>query len=86
MSADEFDELYRQVDNQVQRVCRDICDGNIEIKPKQERIKDMQGNRRNACRYCTYRSICMFVLHLKGADMNRCDPGFCTEINGAIKM
>ena len=66
MSADEFDELYRQVDNQVQRVCREICDGNIEIKPKQERIKDMQGNRRNACRYCTYRSICMFDTSFEG--------------------
>lgn len=66
LTREEFEELYRQVETQVQRICGEICDGNIEIKPKRERAKDMEGNFRNACKYCGYKSICMFDTSFEG--------------------
>ncbi|MDO4486077.1 MAG: PD-(D/E)XK nuclease family protein [Bacillota bacterium] len=59
-TRDEFNELSRQVDEQVARICREICSGTIDIAPKVEREKDMDGKLRTSCRYCTYKSICMF--------------------------
>lgn len=59
MEKEEFGELMEQVDAQVKRICEEICSGNIDIKPKKERKKDMNGHK-TACRYCEYKSICMF--------------------------
>ena len=66
MTKEEFGELYEQVDMQVKRICTELCAGNIEIKPKRESHKDMEGNYRTACRYCRYRSICMFDTSFDG--------------------
>ena len=66
MTKEEFAELYEQVDMQVKRICTELCAGNIEIKPKRESRKDMEGNYRTACRYCRYRSICMFDTSFDG--------------------
>ena len=59
MEHEEFNELMEQVDQQVKRICTEICSGNIDIKPKRERKKDLSGHK-TACRYCEYKSICMF--------------------------
>lgn len=66
MTKEEFRELYEQVDMHVKRICTELCAGNIDIKPKRESRKDMEGNYRTACRYCRYRSICMFDTSFDG--------------------
>ena len=65
-TEDEFKELSEQVDVQIERICREICDGNVQILPKRERTKDMEGKFRNSCSYCGYKSICMFDTAFKG--------------------
>ncbi|MDO4745327.1 MAG: PD-(D/E)XK nuclease family protein [Bacillota bacterium] len=60
-----FDELMEQVDVQVKRICEEICDGNIAIKPKKER-KPKMGEQFSACKYCDYKGICMFDTTLPG--------------------
>lgn len=59
----EMDELIGQVDEQVKRICKGICDGSIDIKPKRE--KD-SAEKKTACKYCSYKSICMFDLAFAG--------------------
>lgn len=66
MSADEFTELYDQVNIQIERICREIYDGKLDIRPKRERIKDREGRMKTACRYCDYKSICMFDTSFSG--------------------
>ena len=66
MSREEFDELCEQVDGQVERICAEICRGNVDIRPKREKKTDIEGNHRTACRYCGYRSICVFDTSFAG--------------------
>ncbi len=70
-SREEFDELSQQVDQQVERICREICDGRIDIRPKKEDKKDMEGKYRTSCRYCSYKSICMFDTAFPGCRYER---------------
>ena len=65
-SREEFEELSAQVDLQVDRICREICDGKIDIRPKKEKKKDMEGNYKTSCKYCSYKSICMFDTTFPG--------------------
>ena len=65
-SREEFEELSAQVDLQVERICREICDGKIDIRPKKEKKKDMEGNYKTSCKYCSYKSICMFDTAFPG--------------------
>ena len=65
-SREEFEELSAQVDLQVDRICREICDGKIDIRPKKEKKKDMEGNYKTSCKYCSYKSICMFDTAFPG--------------------
>ena len=65
-SREEFKELSAQVDLQVDRICREICDGKIDIRPKKEKKKDMEGNHKTSCKYCSYKSICMFDTAFPG--------------------
>ena len=65
-SREEFEELSAQVDRQVDRICREICDGKIDIRPKKEKKKDMEGNYKTSCKYCSYKSICMFDTAFPG--------------------
>lgn len=66
MSKEEFGQLYQQVDEQVKRICGELCAGKIDITPKREEKKDMTGNRKTACKYCSYKSICMFDTSFDG--------------------
>lgn len=61
MSDEEFGELYRQVDMQVRRICGEICSGSVDIRPKREKNTGM-----NACRYCGYKSVCVFDTSFVG--------------------
>lgn len=70
-SREEFDELSAQVDQQVERICREISNGNIDIRPKKETKKDMEGNYRTSCKYCSYKSICMFDTAFPGCRYER---------------
>ena len=65
-SREEFDELSRQVDSQVERICQEICDGKIDVRPKKENKKDLEGKHRTSCKYCSYKSICMFDTAFPG--------------------
>ncbi len=65
MEHEEFGELMQQVDMQVKRICSEICSGSIDIKPKKER-KQSFGGHKTACRYCEYKSICMFDTAFDG--------------------
>lgn len=65
LDREEFGELMEQVDLQVKRICSEICSGEISIKPKKER-KQILGEHKTACRYCSYRSICMFDEAFEG--------------------
>lgn len=66
LSEDEFRELSDAVDAQVQRICTEICSGSIAVKPKREKKRDMEGKVRTSCKYCGYKSICMFDTSFKG--------------------
>lgn len=70
-SREEFEELSAQVDRQVDRICREICDGKINIRPKKEKKKDMEGNYKTSCKYCSYKSICMFDTAFPGCRYER---------------
>lgn len=70
-SREEFEELSAQVDQQVERICREISDGNIDIRPKKETKKDMEGNYKTSCKYCSYKSICMFDTAFPGCRYER---------------
>lgn len=70
-SREEFEELSTQVDQQVERICREISDGNIDIRPKKETKKDMEGNYKTSCKYCSYKSICMFDTAFPGCRYER---------------
>lgn len=70
-SREEFEELSAQVDRQVDRICREICDGKIDIRPKKEKKKDMEGNYKTSCKYCSYKSICMFDTAFSGCRYER---------------
>lgn len=65
-TREEFDELSQQVDSQVERICQEICDGRIDIRPKRENKKDMEGKHKTSCKYCSYKSICMFDTAFPG--------------------
>ena len=65
MNREEFNELMEAVDSQVQRICTEICDGKIDVRPKKER-KQVFGEQKTACTYCKYKSICMFDTSFKG--------------------
>ena len=62
----DFKELCDEAGKQVERICNEIYSGSIDIAPKREKDKDMDGARRTACTYCGYRSICMFDTSFDG--------------------
>ena len=66
LSQEEFQELYEQVDRQVKRICREICDGEIAVAPKKEKRRDLSGNYRTSCNFCRYQSICWFDTSFEG--------------------
>ncbi|MDO4546089.1 MAG: PD-(D/E)XK nuclease family protein, partial [Bacillota bacterium] len=71
LSREEFRELYDQVKQQVKRICGEISSGSIDISPAREKHKDMDGGFRNSCKFCDYRSICMFDTAFAGCRFRR---------------
>ena len=63
MTEEEFKELCEIAQEQVERICREIYAGNIQIAPKRER---KGSNTQTACDYCGYKSICMFDTRFDG--------------------
>jgi ATP-dependent helicase/nuclease subunit B len=59
ISEEEFAELQQAVDQLVGRLCQDLADGKIDIRPKYI-------GQRKACDYCPYKSICNFELSFDG--------------------
>ncbi len=59
LSDVDFGTLMAQVEDQVQRICTEICDGSVDIKPKKEK-KKVGREYKTACKYCGYSGICMF--------------------------
>lgn len=66
LADDAFRELMEETNRQVQRICEEICRGEIAAVPKREAKKDRDGNQFTACRYCDYRSICGFDPSIPG--------------------
>lgn len=62
-TREEMQELMEQVNEQVETLCQELCDGDISIRPKRE--KD-SSERKTACKYCDYKGICMFDLSFSG--------------------
>lgn len=60
LSPREFDELLAIARQQVDRICHEIQEGRIDIRPKREKDKDLTGSYRTACTFCNYKSICLF--------------------------
>lgn len=60
MTTEEFRELCSITAAQVERICREIQDGRIDIAPKKEKNKGMDGENITACKYCSCKSICLF--------------------------
>lgn len=60
ITTDEFKELCSETSAQTERICSEIYEGRIDISPAREKNRDMDGKRVNACKYCRYKSICMF--------------------------
>lgn len=60
MTEKEFDSLREDSEKNEKRICTEIYEGRIDISPAREKKRSLDGKRINACRYCEYKSICMF--------------------------
>lgn len=60
ISGEDFRELCEKTIENVRRICSEIQEGRIDIAPKKEKRKSAGGESVTACRYCSYKSICMF--------------------------
>lgn len=58
-TQEEFAAFQEQVNNKIDRMCRELLDGNIGIEPL--KIKE-----NTACKYCDYKGICMFDNRMEG--------------------
>lgn len=63
LTEEEFKELCEIAQEQVERICKEIYAGNIQIAPKREK---KGSNTNTACDYCGYKSICMFDTSFDG--------------------
>ena len=60
ISSDEFKELCSKTSAHVERICREIQEGCIDIEPKMEKRGSAGNGPRTSCSYCEYKSICLF--------------------------
>lgn len=60
LEREPFDELVSAVSDKVDEMCREMMDGNIEIKPKKGRKSG------SACDFCPYHGVCKFDLRFAG--------------------
>ena len=66
LGKEEFGQLLDVTNQQIQKICDSLCRGEIHASPKREQNKDWEGNKRTACTYCDYRSICVFDPTIPG--------------------
>ena len=66
LGKEEFRQLLVVTNQQIQKICDSLCRGEIHASPKREQNKDREGNKRTACTYCDYRSICVFDPTIPG--------------------
>ena len=59
LSREEFNKLCETVNAQVERICTEILDGDIDIAPR-------KADKSSACKFCKYKSICLFDTSFKG--------------------
>ncbi|WP_408070483.1 PD-(D/E)XK nuclease family protein [Butyrivibrio sp. JL13D10] len=62
MSADDFEDVSRYVEHLIKKSGRSIIHGDIAVNPYS------QGNR-NACEYCSFKSVCGFDNAVPGYEM-----------------
>jgi ATP-dependent helicase/nuclease subunit B len=58
-TSTEFADLQTQVNTKIDKMCRELLEGNISISPL--KIKENA-----ACKYCDYKGICMFDNRMEG--------------------
>ena len=58
MTAEEFAALLDESRKQAERICRELLEGEISIRPHSTGKKDRDGEEVTACRYCGFSSIC----------------------------
>ena len=58
ITHEDFKNLQKQVKKVIKQISTEILKGNIDIKPYK--------NKKSACEYCAYKSICGFDTALKG--------------------
>lgn len=61
LSEEEFAELQADVDRQVEKLCEELSEGRIEIRPKKT-------SRESPCVYCQYQGICRFDISFPGCN------------------
>lgn len=63
VSRAEFDALLEQVEGKINEMCQRLVSGDISIFP-------MKMREETACKFCDYKSICMFDIQLEGCYYN----------------
>ncbi|MBR5315277.1 MAG: PD-(D/E)XK nuclease family protein, partial [Firmicutes bacterium] len=61
LSEEEFAKLQADVDGQIEKLCKELCDGRIAINPKKT-------ERTSPCVYCQFQSICRFDTDFEGCN------------------
>ena len=60
ISGDDFKKLCSRTAEHVERICREIQEGRIDIDPKMEKRGSAGSEPKTSCSYCEYKSICLF--------------------------
>lgn len=63
IKEDDFTNLQKQVKRIIKDISKEILDGKIDIKP-------YYYNKKTACDYCDYKTICYFNTNIKGNEFN----------------
>jgi ATP-dependent nuclease, subunit B len=58
ITLEQFDILRKYVRDTLVRLCEDMLNGNIDIKPSKDR-------KHTACGYCSFSAICQFDSSMK---------------------
>lgn len=61
LSEEEFAQLQSDIDRQIEKLCGQLADGRIEIRPKKT-------DRESPCTYCEYKAICRFDIAFPGCN------------------
>lgn len=63
IKEEDFTNLQKQVKKIIKDISKEILDGKIDIKP-------YYYNKKTACDYCSYKTICYFNTNIKGNEFN----------------